>query len=461
MLTAKNDMLTNPNSRIKAVKVKLLREDVDNAFLRVFNIPIDMFQETPDSCNFTQTRGALQRAMNCISKELVWKVHFEAAQVAERGKLIGWLEKARHAYVQSVLRCPINLRWKIWLAGARTELTSGNIEKARQLLQQALKDVPDKSKAQVLLECSRLEEYTQNLDDARKTLARARDETKHEWKVFLESVMLEVRCGNREPALKEAEAALKIHSGTGRLWAILVQLKHSHGPDLQRIAFREALKMVPKSGEVWCEGARVHMHPLSPHFDLDTADRYLEFAIQFTPQYGDSFIEALRWELLKLDEDSNLSDQEYSDVLNNYDTSRIEQRCVNADPNYGGLWFHCKRGPFDTARQVLRMAKQILAVELVRFRSVYRIAYLASKAKQREKLKQKDQTRARTTPALADGENCWLTDRLTSAGWSSEAVEIADFSTGLASVNWIKERVSLLNDTERRKILFGSDTIVP
>jgi la-related protein 1 len=60
-----------------------------------------------------------------------------------------------------------------------------------------------------------------------------------------------------------------------------------------------ALSAVPKSGEVWCEGARTHLNPLlCENFDLGTAQQYLNFAIQFTPQYGDSFIEYLRLEIM-------------------------------------------------------------------------------------------------------------------------------------------------------------------
>jgi hypothetical protein len=55
---------------------------------------------------------------------------------------------------------------------------------------------------------------------------------------------------------------------------------------------------VPRSGEVWCEGARIFMHPLSRHFNLEAAKRFLEWAVQFTPQYGDSFLELLRLQLL-------------------------------------------------------------------------------------------------------------------------------------------------------------------
>ena len=55
---------------------------------------------------------------------------------------------------------------------------------------------------------------------------------------------------------------------------------------------------VPKSGEVWCEGARLCMNPTSPNFNLRAAKRFLVFAAQFTPQYGDSFIEQMRLKML-------------------------------------------------------------------------------------------------------------------------------------------------------------------
>ena len=69
--------------------------------------------------------------------------------------------------------------------------------------------------------------------------------------------------------------------------------------ELQQRLFREALQHVPKSGEVWCEGARLRLNPTSPYFNLDKARNYLEFAIQFTPQYGDSFVELCRVQQLQ------------------------------------------------------------------------------------------------------------------------------------------------------------------
>ena len=44
--------------------------------------------------------------------------------------------------------------------------------------------------------------------------------------------------------------------------------------DPQLLVFQHALREVPKSGEVWCEGARIHMNPMSKHFSLTSAARY-------------------------------------------------------------------------------------------------------------------------------------------------------------------------------------------
>lgn len=104
----------------------------------------------------------------------------------------------------------------MWLAGARTELGTGRLEVARALLHRAFSEVPEKSKAHVFLECARLEEFAGNVDRARKILIRSRQETRAEWKVFLESVLLEMRAGQWGKAVEEAQSALKIHTGTGR-----------------------------------------------------------------------------------------------------------------------------------------------------------------------------------------------------------------------------------------------------
>lgn len=64
-----------------------------------------------------------------------------------------------------------------------------------------------------------------------------------------------------------------------------------YGSTKALVVFYASLMYVAKSGEVWCEGARIFMNPLSKHFNPLNAQRCLTFAVFFTPQYGDSFIE--------------------------------------------------------------------------------------------------------------------------------------------------------------------------
>ena len=83
----------------------------------------------------TGARETIQRATKVISKELVWKVYFESAQLEERACEY---DNARAAYVQSILHCPKNLRWKVWLGGARMELRAYRIDVARMLLTRSM-----------------------------------------------------------------------------------------------------------------------------------------------------------------------------------------------------------------------------------------------------------------------------------------------------------------------------------
>lgn len=63
------------------------------------------------------------------------------------------------------------------------------------------------------------------------------------------------------------------------------------GPEEALRYFRIALHYVAKSGELWCEGARIFLDPTSPHFSLHNAQIALNYAVIFTPRYGDTFIE--------------------------------------------------------------------------------------------------------------------------------------------------------------------------
>lgn len=259
-----------------------------------------------------RTKAMFERAIANISRELLWKVHLEAAQIFERnaGRIAASADSTtspdddlllcRHRFAKTVVCCPANLSWKVWLASGRMELSFGNADKARMLFLRAMRVVPEKGKVAALLECARLEEFIGKPTLARALLSKGRHEVGSDWKIWLESVLLEVRSGHHFRAIDLAKHALETHNGTGRLWAALIQLRYyDGGEDAQNSALKRALMAVPKSGEVWCEGGRIHMNPFSRTFDLAVARRHLFFATRFTPQYGDSFLEALKLDLLE------------------------------------------------------------------------------------------------------------------------------------------------------------------
>jgi len=392
----------------------------------------------------------VSRSTGNISKELVWKVHLEAASMLERvateyldettePTAQATAERSRKSFAEAMLNCPQNQKWKVWLAAGRMEVLQGNYDAARTLFRRAQVVVPEKGRAVALLECARLEEYVGDVDLARAVLTKSRNVCGNDWKVWLESVLLEIRNGDQMRALELADLGLKQHSGTGRLWASLVQLRHyDEGERAQFDTLKLALNAVPKSGEVWCEGARIHLNPFSRTFDPNAARRHLLFATNFTPQYGDCFLEMLKQEIIEqwlapvatrimessMDQvaqspegngfqelgmsvrnicrdifaicgtnagDSNGDQLKYidyetaafvrdrlnasSDVV---DTSQILLLCSNADPNYGSLWFQCRGGPNDTARRILARAVDLIFDDV----KAHSHLYLAALARQ-------------------------------------------------------------------------------
>jgi len=85
------------------------------------------------------------------------------------------------------------------------------------------------------------------------------------------------------------------------------------------------------------------------HFDYAKAENYLKFAIQFTPQYGDSFIEMLKLYIL--------TDQQDKIRL-------LKQQCIHAEPNYGVLWFFFKESIVDNAIEVWERAESAIKLDL-------------------------------------------------------------------------------------------------
>jgi tetratricopeptide (TPR) repeat protein len=509
-----------------------------------------------------QSMAMIDRATFSISKELIWKVHLEAAQMLERAfvehldetteptaeKLI---EVCRQRFATTILTCPPNLRWKVWLAAGRMEVAAGKSDTARKLFLRAHQVVPDKGRAVALLECARLEEFVGDPELASAILCKSRAVSGSDWKVWFESVLLEIRGGNYSRAVELSTDGLEIHSGTGRLWASLVHLRHfDGGEEAQFTSLKRALNAVPKSGEVWCEGARIHLNPLSRTFDIDRARRHLFFATKFTPQYGDGFLETLKLEVLEqwflpiaimvwestqrrfytnagLDQGKELvkymlevyqavitlcsSDQKKNSdaktargvVVDNetatvirqrlrpgvhsklFDMAQLQLRCANADPNYGLLWFHCRLGPTDTARNVLSRALEVMLVEMRAHAHIYISAFVRRFAViesfgRRQKVVRVERSQGMegvvvqdsveweellhktllAAPSLKQIHEAGIKKYKTQAGMDllKSTMTGSDFVTGLVELSKYRpmDEMSL---PERRKALFGTDAL--
>ena len=190
-----------------------------------------------------------------------------------------------------------------------------------------------------------------------------------------------------------------------------------------------------------------------------------------------------------------------SNILSGLDTSTLELKCSNADPNYGKLWFHCRVRPSDTARVVMKRAKDVIGHNLERYGYLYVTAAMrriaiemliqndlynnivdSSDEETKDVVIDEDRTREKWMEKVPSLESLLLheggymirndnndnnkTNR-TKEGDEREddmvllerGISISNFITGIFELN---EEVNLqdLSLMERRKILFGSDLLL-
>ncbi len=295
-----------------------------------------------------------------VPRELQWKLYVEQGLFSER---CGKVEECRTQLSQALLYSPENLRWKLCVLGARIESKAGNLETAMQLLGRSSLGVPTKQQSFLLVEFARAFEFNSraigkaSMENARKLYQTVQKSHRNDWKVHFESVMFEARCGRFTSAEETAVTSLEVHPTTGRLWAALIQLHHikDRSGKTAYATLLRALGQTPKSGEVWCEAAKLYMSPYAFCFDLGKARKCLKFALHFTPQYGDSFIEMLRLclieECIGTAEDPKAIDY-------------VLRSCRTSDPNYGQLWSFCKKSVLDSANDVITAAKTMLEKEV-------------------------------------------------------------------------------------------------
>ena len=298
--------------------------------------------------------------MDHIGKDKNYKIDIELAQTFDR---LGDDRRSLDYLMSSIRSCQENIKWKIWIVASRIMQNQGQMDQARLCIEKACMDVSAKKVSEALIEYAKYFEMIDEQDRALAIMESTRTKFKGEWKTQFEAVMMYMRCGKLKQAEDSVRDSLKTHFATGRLWSVLIQLLHAKAVrtgDFSGVfqTIERALLEIPKSGEVWCEAARLCMarQPVS-QADLDKAEKYLDFAIQFTPQYGDSFLEVIRLcNLLKKTSPSNAL--RATKLL-----QATKQNCIHSEPSYGVLWFFFKNSVLDNAIETWDNACQSITNE--------------------------------------------------------------------------------------------------
>lgn len=241
----------------------------------------------------------------------------------------GFVKQMRRLISESLALCSPRQRYKLLLTAAIIELTKGDESIAPLILDLTLKITPLKSRSMILILIAKVNELNGDYSTALTFFERTVQEFSTEWRVYLELAQFHVHRNDINTAISVLTNALNQFKGSGRLWAFRVQLEAFNGVESQINILKAAIKAVPKSGEVWCEAARIALNPLTPYFNIGNAKQYLEFAYRFTPQHGDSLIESLRVEMLEKGPNADFND--------------IRKKFICSEGNYGILFVFIKK----------------------------------------------------------------------------------------------------------------------
>ncbi|KAK8827616.1 hypothetical protein WA577_007163 [Blastocystis sp. JDR] len=405
----------------------------------------------------------LTQALLCLPDDLKWKVFYIAAQAQLRSftHIRLWTRtKKRYLlaycahyprvvtvcfhYLRECARlCPNDYKWKVWLLTGRVLALAGRRRSAIRCLVRSTEIAPQRNIHAVCLELARILDFIGDVGTAAVVIERNMLLFPDEWKLVLERIQQLLRENRCLEALDLNLRALQHHSAAGRLWSSVIQLTHQlYGSSAALQVFYTALFFVAKSGEVWCEGARIFLNPISKHFNPLNAQRCLHFAVYFTPQYGDSFIEAIRLsmitsrELLLFGRSNNPCF--LSAIMSARDYTAIVNKCIYSDPNYGSCWFRAKLFPLGSAQEVAFRAIKFTAHEVAITSNVYYDAMLqfAYKLKREER--------------RLDASEADMKDK--------EGVRAAAFSYSFQPYQMMTSHKSLTTG-RKLKILFGTSQI--
>jgi tetratricopeptide (TPR) repeat protein len=271
------------------------------------------------------------------------------------------LPLCRHLLAEAILQGSPGQRYKLYISAAMIELIHGDAGLTPLLLDTARRYTPFKARPLLAILLAKVCEFNGEYDQALSIFESILHDFSIEWRVWFELAQFHVHRCDIKSAQAVLSQAVVHHSGNGRLWAVRVQLAAFSGIEAQVKVLREAIHAVPKSGEVWCEAARIALNPLGEYFNLEAAHQYLEFAYRFTPQHGDSLVELIRLEMLMHGRHA--------------DFGEIRRKFVASESNYGLLFTFLRQ--MDERPMVNNMIREV-AADIQRNRKVYNRAIARS-----------------------------------------------------------------------------------
>ncbi|KAL4511782.1 hypothetical protein ABPG72_012627 [Tetrahymena utriculariae] len=316
----------------------------------LWTLYLKLYEKTCTSIQASILDKFIRQANVSLPKEIIWKIYLEIAQICEKKNAINL---AKQYLMMSIRNAHESMRWKPLIQVAKIELLLGNKDNANKVIQKTLEACSDKQKPYLIIEAAKCAEIAGDITSALSQMESLKSYMKSEWKIYMEYISMLIRNKKHKEASQVIKESLYTHTLAGRLWGELIQLEHikATNNDLNSAFefFLVALEEVPKSGEVWCEGARLCMNPFGNKYDLMKAKQFLEYAIFFTPQYGDSFIEALRLYTILGERDQ---------------IKQLKNKTIISQPNYGHLWYYMKETTRDTSIDVWKKMKKLVTQEV-------------------------------------------------------------------------------------------------
>ena len=269
----------------------------------------------------------------------------------------GYINDMRIILSEAIAVCSPKQRYKLLFTASTLDLIHGDPSVTPLLLDLTLKTTPYKAQPVIMILYAKVFELNKEYDQALKLFEKAVNEYSAEWRVFLELAQFHVHRSNIPEAIDVLSNALRLHNGSGRLWAFRVQLEAFNSVESQIAILKNAINAVPKSGEVWCEAARIALNPLTKFFNIQSAKQFLEFAYRFTPQHGDSLVEMLRVEILEKGI--------YADF------TEIEKKFISSEGNYGILFIYIRKLVDRSLTDVFEDAVKEVRDDIIRNRKLY------------------------------------------------------------------------------------------